>query len=247
MSNNSQTISQGSGQAKMQPKTKIFMLDNLDSFTYNLVDEFQVLGFEPTIYRNTLSADFIFEQINACTDPVLIVLSPGPGDPSHAGCLMALIEKTAGKYPILGICLGHQALVQHYGGTVERAPEIVHGKASNISHSATGAFAGISNPLPIARYHSLVATNIKAPLTLIADCPLNNSALGQENEKLAMAISHQNHAILGFQFHPESILTTYGSTLLAQSIEHLIAQQALIEKNTPIKQQNLSVTGSSHE
>lgn len=209
-------------------QTKIFMLDNLDSFTYNLVDEFQVLGFEPTIYRNTLSADFIIKQIQACEEPVLIVLSPGPGDPSHAGCLMELIEKTAGKYPILGICLGHQALVQHYGGRVERAPEIVHGKASNISHNGKGAFEGIANPLPIARYHSLVATNIEAPLELIAHCPLNN---GASNEKLTMAVSHQRHAILGFQFHPESILTTYGSTLLAQSIEHLIAQQQHLVEN----------------
>ena len=226
-----------------EAQTKIFMLDNLDSFTYNLVDEFQVLGFEPTIYRNTLSADFIIEQIEACTAPVLLVLSPGPGDPSHAGCLMELIEKTAGKYPILGICLGHQALVQYYGGTVERAPEIIHGKSSNINHSGTGAFKGITNPLPIARYHSLVATNIEAPLELIAHCPLNDPSKNQVTEqKLAMAISHQQHAILGFQFHPESILTTYGSTLLAQSIEHLIERQASITLETS---QHITPQGAS--
>lgn len=204
-------------------KTKIFMLDNLDSFTYNLVDEFQCLGFEPTIYRNTISADFIMAQIEACEDPVLIVLSPGPGTPSDAGCLMELIEKTAGKYPILGICLGHQALVQHYGGRVERAPEIIHGKSSNVDHVATGAFANIANPLPIARYHSLVASDVKSPLTLLAKCPLNTQVAGHENTELAMAIGHESDPIIGFQFHPESILTTYGSNLLAQSIHHLIA------------------------
>ena len=121
-------------------QVQIFMLDNLDSFTYNLVDEFQCLGSDPTIYRNTLSADFIFEQIQNCTKQVLLVLSPGPGEPSKSGCLMALIAKCAGKYPILGICLGHQALVEHYGGKVERAPEIVHGKSSSITHRKFGVF-----------------------------------------------------------------------------------------------------------
>ena len=142
--------------------TKIVMLDNLDSFTYNLVDEFQTLGFEPVVYRNTLSADFIVAQISeiqqTSNQQVLLVLSPGPGDPSHAGCLMELIEKTVGKAPILGICLGHQAIIQHFGGIIDRAPEIVHGKSSPIEHNQKGAFNRIVNPLPVARYHSLVAT-----------------------------------------------------------------------------------------
>lgn len=210
------------------------MLDNLDSFTYNLVDEFCCLGFEPTIYRNTLSADFIIEQIEKCEDPVLLVLSPGPGDPTSAGCLMELIEKTAGKYPTLGICLGHQALVQHYGGTVERAPEIIHGKSSNVSHCQSGAFENIINPLPVARYHSLVATNISSPLTLLAHCPLHNQPLAssltstadEESQQLVMAIGHETDPVIGFQFHPESILTTYGTPLLAQSIDFLIKSHA---------------------
>lgn len=223
--------------------TKIFMLDNLDSFTYNLFDEFRCLGFEPTIYRNTLSADFIIEQIERCTDPVLLVLSPGPGEPANAGCLMELIEKTAGKYPTLGICLGHQALVQHYGGTVERAPEIIHGKSSNVTHCQSGAFENIINPLPVARYHSLVATNVSSPLTLLAQCPLHNpiqdmedvaqnmsnkqpSNSKNESEQLVMAIGHETHPVIGFQFHPESILTTYGTPLLAQSVDFLIKSQA---------------------
>jgi anthranilate synthase component 2 len=197
---------------------KIFMLDNLDSFTYNLVDEFQCLGFEPTIYRNTLSADFIFEQMQNCTDRVLLVLSPGPGEPSKAGCLMELIAKCAGKYPILGICLGHQALIEHYGGDIVRAPEIVHGKASNVTHRQNGVFEGINHPLPVARYHSLVASNVPKTLDIIAEY------ITSEKISLPMAIEHKSDSALGFQFHPESILTTYGGTLLAQTISYLLTE-----------------------
>jgi len=196
-------------------KPKIFMIDNLDSFTYNLVDEFQVLGYELVIYRNTLSAEFIMSQIESCNTQVLIVLSPGPGTPQSAGCLMEIIARSAGKYPMLGICLGHQALIAHYGGTIDRAPEIIHGKASNITHNQSGAFKGISNPLPIARYHSLVATHVPEDIDVIAAYKLDNES------SLPMAIMHKYDNILGFQFHPESILTTYGSNLLAQSIEYL--------------------------
>jgi len=216
--------------------TKIFMLDNLDSFTYNLVDEFQCLGFEPTIYRNTLSADFIIEQIKnhekMTGDNILLVLSPGPGEPSNAGCLMELIKQAVGIYPILGICLGHQALIQHYGGTIGRAPEIIHGKSSNIEHKAIGAFANINNPLPVARYHSLVATTVPSQLEVIA------YFTSTDGLKLPMAIEHQQDKVLGFQFHPESILTTYGSTLIAQSINSLIP---LNNDNSSDKQ------GDSHE
>lgn len=202
--------------------TKIFMLDNLDSFTYNLVDEFQCLGFDPIVYRNTIKADFILAQMAKAQqqtpdEQLLLVLSPGPGDPSHAGCLMELISKAQGKYPMLGICLGHQALIQHYGGIIGRAPEIVHGKSSPIEHCASGAFEGITNPLPVARYHSLVATKMPNSLDTIAYFTTD------KNEQLTMAIEHKDDAVLGFQFHPESILTTYGSNLLAQSIHYLLS------------------------
>ena len=204
--------------------TKIVMLDNLDSFTYNLVDEFQTLGFEPVVYRNTISADFIVAQIReiqqTLNQQVLLVLSPGPGDPSHAGCLMELIEKTVGITPILGICLGHQAIIQHFGGIIDRAPEIVHGKSSPIEHNQKGAFNRIVNPLPVARYHSLVATKMPSNLAMTAHFTT------EQGVQLPMAIEHQQAAIIGFQFHPESILTTYGSNLLAQSIEHLLSLNA---------------------
>jgi anthranilate synthase component 2 len=147
------------------------------------------------------------------------VLSPGPGNPSQAGCLMELIAKAVGKYPILGICLGHQALIQHYGGVIGRAPEIVHGKASNVTHNAIGAFVGIQNPLPVARYHSLVALSMPENLDTIASY-----------QELPMAIEHKKDAVLAFQFHPESILTTYGSKLLTQAITYLLALHS--NKNT---------------
>lgn len=224
-------------------KAKIFMLDNLDSFTYNLVDEFQCLGYEPTIYRNTISADFIIEQITACTDPVLIVLSPGPGEPSKAGCLMELIAKVAGKYPILGICLGHQALIEYYGGIVGRAPEIIHGKASNVKHSGEGAFKNIIQPLPVARYHSLVATSMPDSLSLTAEYTTD------EGKLLPMAIAHKNDNVIGFQFHPESILTTYGSKLLAQSIECLTSEYSnqSNSKNDRTHSVAMNTQGNSHE
>ncbi len=197
--------------------TKLFMLDNLDSFTYNLVDEFQCLGFEPTVYRNTLTADFIFNKMLDHTkqtgEEVMLVLSPGPGEPRNAGCLMALIQKCAGRIAMLGICLGHQALIEHYGGKVGRADEIVHGKASPVNHCGKGAFVNIQNPLPVARYHSLVGIEIPEQLTVIAD--FNN---------MPMAICRNDDAVLAFQFHPESILTTFGPTLLAQSIDYLLSQ-----------------------
>ena len=199
----------------MTAKAKIFMLDNLDSFTYNLVDEFQVLGFEPIIYRNTISADYILAQMAACEEPVLLVLSPGPGEPKNAGCLMELINKAVGHYPILGICLGHQALIEHYGGDVVRAPEIVHGKASSVTHNNQGAFVDIIQPLPVARYHSLIGSNLPVELETTAFYQTD------QGEKIPMAISHQRDKVIGFQFHPESILTTFGSTLLAQSINCL--------------------------
>jgi len=214
-----------------QIKTKLFMLDNLDSFTYNLVDEFQCLGFEPTVYRNTLSADFIFrkmlEHTKHTSEKVILVLSPGPGEPKNAGCLMALINLCAGKIPMLGICLGHQALIEHYGGTVGRADEIVHGKASPINHCESGAFVNIQNPLPVARYHSLVGIKIPESLTVIAD--YNN---------MPMAICRESDAILAYQFHPESI----GATLLAQSFDYLLTLSEHLNSNTLE-----NTLGASHE
>lgn len=196
---------------------KIYLLDNFDSFTYNLVDQFRSLGYQVIIYRNDVDADFIAAKLLNETVPAALVLSPGPGAPHEAGSLMDLIGKVAGKVPMLGICLGHQALVEHYGGKVERAQQVVHGKASPTIHNGQDIFADLPSPLPVARYHSLVATHVPACLEVIAT-----------TEDMPMAIIHRQDKAVGFQFHPESILTTLGSQLLVQSLQYLaqsLAQQ----------------------
>ena len=189
---------------------KLYLLDNFDSFTYNLVDQFRSLGCEVVIYRNDVSADYIAEKLLNEQEPAALVLSPGPGAPHEAGSMMALIAKVAGKVPMLGICLGHQAMVEYYAGTGARAPLLVHGKASPTFHDGTGVFAGLPSPLPVARYHSLVATHVPDCLQVIAT-----------TDTMPMAILHPQHRAVGFQFHPESILTTLGSTLLIQTLAFL--------------------------
>ncbi|QYJ80038.1 aminodeoxychorismate/anthranilate synthase component II [Shewanella acanthi] len=186
---------------------KLYLLDNFDSFTYNLVDQFRSLGYEVVIYRNDVDATFIADKMLSETQAAALVLSPGPGAPHEAGCMMELIAKLAGKVPMLGICLGHQAMVEYYGGKVERAPSVVHGKASPTDHDSTGIFSGLPSPLPVARYHSLVATKVPDCLQVIAT-----------TEGMPMAVLHGEHRAVGFQFHPESILTTLGSQLLTQTL-----------------------------
>ena len=189
---------------------KLYLLDNFDSFTYNLVDQFRSLGFEVVIYRNDLDAQFIADKLLQEQGKAALVLSPGPGAPHEAGCLMALIDLLAGKVPMLGICLGHQAMIEHFGGKVERAKQVVHGKASPTKHNGQGIFAGLPSPLPVARYHSLVATKVPDCLEVIAT-----------TDEMPMAISHKTVKAVGFQFHPESILTTLGSQLLTQTLTYL--------------------------
>ena len=190
----------------------VYLLDNKDSFTYNLVDELAQLGCTLKLYRNTVPAQYIFEMMQAEQQPVVLLLSPGPGAPADAGSMPELIALCAGVYPMLGICLGHQALVEHYGGTVGRAGETVHGKTSYIELNNHTVFANLPRPFPVARYHSLMATKVPDCLQVIANY-----------QHIPMAISHAEHRVLGFQFHPESILTTLGKPLLAQSLAYLTA------------------------
>lgn len=194
---------------------KLYLLDNFDSFTYNLVDQFRSLGFEVVIYRNDVDPDYLAQKLLSETTKAALVLSPGPGAPSDAGCMMALIAKLAGKVPMLGICLGHQAMVEYYGGKVARAPFVVHGKASPTVHTGEGVFANLPNPLPVARYHSLVATQVPDCLQIIAT-----------TDDMPMAVLHPEHRAIGFQFHPESILTTLGSQLLTQTLSYLTQGEA---------------------
>lgn len=190
----------------------IYMLDNKDSFTYNLVDELAQLGCELKLYRNTVPAQFIFDKMCQEAQPVVLLLSPGPGAPKDAGSMPELIALCAGKFPMLGICLGHQALVEHYGGVVGRAGETVHGKTSMIELDEHPVFQGLARPFAVARYHSLMATEVPKCLQVIA-----------RYQHIPMAIVHEAHRALGFQFHPESILTTHGKPLLQQALAYLTA------------------------
>ncbi|WP_413701680.1 aminodeoxychorismate/anthranilate synthase component II [Psychromonas sp. KJ10-10] len=193
-------------------KTTLFFLDNFDSFTYNLVDQFKALGYPVKIYRNNQSASKIKQQIDDCENSsddskAVLILSPGPGTPSATGCLIELIGLCRGQIPMIGICLGHQALIEQYGGVVGGADEIMHGKSSLISHCGDRMFSGLSQPLSVARYHSLIGTTVPESLEVIADF-----------EGMCMAVYNQADRVIGFQFHPESILTCEGANLLENSL-----------------------------
>ncbi|EHK9127832.1 aminodeoxychorismate/anthranilate synthase component II [Vibrio parahaemolyticus] len=185
----------------------IVFIDNFDSFTYNLVDQFRSLGHSVTIYRNHIPAETIEQAINELENPV-VLLSPGPGAPSEAGSMPELIQRMKGKVPMIGICLGHQAIVEAYGGTVAGAGEIIHGKVSMMEHQDHAIYQNLPSPLAIARYHSLVATKVPESLAITA-----------EVDNLVMSVVHEQDKVCGFQFHPESIMTTYGATLLGNAIE----------------------------
>lgn len=190
----------------------ILLLDNFDSFTYNLVDQLRTFGHNVVIYRNNVPTATLVEKLESMENPVLM-LSPGPGAPADAGCMPELLEKMRGRLPVIGICLGHQAIVEAYGGQVGQAGEILHGKASAITHDGEAMFAGLSNPLPVARYHSLVGSNTPDELTV------NASFNG-----MVMAVRHDADRVCGFQFHPESILTTQGARLLEQTLAWALAK-----------------------
>ena len=190
----------------------ILLLDNVDSFTYNLVDQLRASGHQVVIYRNQIAAEVIIARLQQMKQPILM-LSPGPGTPADAGCMPELLQRLRGQMPIIGICLGHQAIVEAYGGHVGQAGEILHGKASSITHDNQGMFAGMANPLPVARYHSLVGSNIPAGLAV-------NARFGD----MVMAVRHDEHRVCGFQFHPESILTTQGARLLEQTLAWALAK-----------------------
>ncbi len=194
-----------------QPANIVF-IDNFDSFTYNLVDQFRSLGHHVTIYRNHIAADVIENAVSQLENPV-VVLSPGPGAPSEAGSMPEILQRLKGKVPMIGICLGHQAMVEAYGGTVAGAGEIVHGKVSMMEHDNHPIYQGLPSPLAIARYNSLVATSVPDSLTVTA-----------EVDGLVMSIVNEQDKLCGFQFHPESIMTTHGATLLANAINWALAR-----------------------
>ena len=187
---------------------KVCMIDNYDSFTFNLVQYLGELGAEVETHRNDTLA---VEDIEAIA-PSHIVISPGPCTPNEAGISMAVIRHFAGKLPILGVCLGHQAIGQVYGGRVVRAPQVMHGKTSKIRHRGQGVFTGLDDPLEVTRYHSLVveADALPACLEVTAWTDEDDVTPG-----LIMGFRHRELDVEGVQFHPESILTRQGHELLA--------------------------------
>jgi len=181
---------------------RVLFIDNFDSFTYNLVDELEKRGVETLVYRNDVSLATL-ERVVADDAPDLLMISPGPSDPPRAGVCLEAVKRFAGELPIFGVCLGHQVIVEAFGGRVDRAPVPVHGKSSAIEHDGQGVFDGLPSPLTVGRYHSLVGVEIPETLEVSA-------RVGE----LVMAVRHKEHQILGVQFHPESILTPNGGRLL---------------------------------
>ncbi len=181
---------------------KVLFIDNFDSFTYNLVDDFCKRDCIAKVYR----ADTPMEKLKKIEQdfaPDLLVISPGPGNPSTAGVTLDAIDYFKDRMPIFGVCLGHQALVQYFGGTVGHAPEVMHGKSSRVTHNEKGIFQGVENPLQVGRYHSLCATKMPDCLEVTA-----------EYEKIVMGLQHKEKPIFGVQFHPESILTPAGGKII---------------------------------
>jgi anthranilate synthase/aminodeoxychorismate synthase-like glutamine amidotransferase len=185
----------------------VLIIDNYDSFTYNLVQYLGELGAKPEVRRN----DQISVEEIARMQPERIVISPGPKTPTEAGICLEVIQKLSGLTPILGVCLGHQAIGQAFGGKVIRAPQIMHGKTSPISHDGRTVFAGLPNPFPATRYHSLIVERESLPTSL------EISATSPDG--LIMGLRHRRMKVEGVQFHPESILTDAGKQLLANFLK----------------------------
>jgi len=183
----------------------LLLIDNYDSFTWNLAQYLGELGAEVRVVRNDqISVDEI-----ARAAPSHVVISPGPCTPNEAGVSLAVVEQLAGKVPILGVCLGHQAIGQAFGGRVIRAPRVMHGKTSAITHDGTGLFRGVANPMTATRYHSLVVERATMPEALRVTATVDDG-----DGPLVMALEHRTLPVWGLQFHPESILTGDGKKLL---------------------------------
>lgn len=181
----------------------VLVIDNYDSFVYNLARYFERLGHRTAVVRNT--------EIDAAgvraAGPAAVVLSPGPCDPGHAGCSLDVVRQLHAEIPILGVCLGHQAIAEAMGARIVRAREPVHGRASRLVHGGRGVFANLPSPLRVARYHSLVVDEASLPPTL--------EVTARTEDGVIMAIQHELFPIVGLQFHPESVLTEHGYAILA--------------------------------
>jgi anthranilate synthase component 2 len=196
-------------------KPYVLLIDNFDSFSFNLVDAFTVLGAHVDVYRNSLSAARALEVAQR-NNAALIAISPGPGTPEQAGCCIELIRRAADAFPMFGVCLGHQAIVCAFGGTVGPAGAIVHGKKSRIRQIGHALFEGVPAELDVGRYHSLAAHQLPTSLRGIA-------YFGD----IVMALAHERRPVFGVQFHPESILTTYGQRMIANVLQIAVRAKAL--------------------
>ena len=191
--------------------TRILLIDNYDSFTFNLAQQMGELGADVDVVRNdAITAEQVLVEL-----PDGVVVSPGPGDPSDAGVSTEVIASVAGLRPVLGVCLGHQCIGELYGGRVVRAPELVHGKTSPMHHAGAGVFAGLPDPFPATRYHSLVVERDSVPDVL--------EVTAWTADGLVMGLRHRTLEVEGVQFHPESILTTDGMDLLANFLDRCVA------------------------
>jgi anthranilate synthase/aminodeoxychorismate synthase-like glutamine amidotransferase len=191
---------------------RVLVIDNYDSFTYNLVQYLGELGVDPIVHRHdALTLDQIDE-----VDPDAVVISPGPGTPDDAGLSMEVIRTFAGRRPVLGVCLGHQCIGQVFGGRIVRAPQVMHGKTSLIRHDGRGVFATLPDPLEATRYHSLVVDRDSVPDEL--------EITAETDDGTIMGLRHREHAIEGVQFHPESILTVSGHDLLRNFLDQMSAR-----------------------
>jgi anthranilate synthase/aminodeoxychorismate synthase-like glutamine amidotransferase len=189
-------------------KPRLLLIDNYDSFTYNLVQAFLVLGAEVEVYRN----DALTPDAARTLAPSHLCISPGPGTPRDAGVSMDMIRAFAGSIPVLGVCLGHQSIVEVFGGEVVRAGRLMHGKTSLVRHDGRTLFVGLSQPCEVGRYHSLIAEPARLPAVLEV------SARTDEGE--IMAVRHRTLTVEGVQFHPESILTPEGPEMLGHFLEY---------------------------
>jgi len=188
---------------------KVLVIDNVDSFVYNLVQYLGELGAQPVVVRNN---EVTVDEALA-TKPNAVLLSPGPGRPEDAGILCDAITAFAGKVPVFGVCLGHQAIGHVFGGNVIRAPELLHGKTSLVHHHNTGVFSGLESPVQATRYHSLVVESVTLP-----DCL---EVTATTDDGLIMGMRHRDFDVEGVQFHPESILTNHGHKMLANFLARI--------------------------
>ncbi len=192
---------------------RLLLIDNYDSFTYNLVQAFLVIGADVRVYRNDAITTAEAEELA----PTHLCISPGPGTPQQAGVSIEMIRHFAGQIPVLGVCLGHQSITEAFGGHVVRAPRLMHGKTSLVEHDGAGVFAGIDNPCEVGRYHSLIAEESSLPPEL--------QVTARTKEGEIMGLRHRTLCVEGVQFHPESVLTPTGPQMMENFLRFSVGRR----------------------